>query len=371
LEDKDRFFMRRALELAAKAGGRTSPNPMVGAVIVRDGRIVGEGYHERAGLPHAEVIALNKAGKLAKGATLYVNLEPCCHWGRTPPCTKAIIRSGVRKVIVATLDPNPLVSGKGLEELRRNGIEVEVGLMEEEAKRLNKFFFKHITTGLPFVILKIAMSLDGKIATCTGESKWITSPESRRMVHEIRDQVDTVMVGIGTVLKDDPQLTTRLPDREGKDPIRVILDSHARTPPTARAINPKSPAPTIIATTPKANEERVKALREAGAEVVMLDEDEEGRVDLKSLMEYLGGRPIQSLLVEGGSEVASSMLMKGLVDKVMFFIAPKIIGGVNAPTPVGGSGVQRLSEAIPLEEIEVKRVGPDILIEGCVKRCRS
>jgi len=361
--------MKRALDLAARARGRTSPNPMVGAVIVRDGRVVGEGYHERAGLPHAEVVALEQAGELAKGATLYVTLEPCCHWGRTPPCTKAIIRSGIKEVIIATLDPNPLVSGKGVDELRRNGIEVEIGLMEEEARKLNEFFFKHITTGLPFVILKIAMSLDGKIATVTGESRWITSPQSRRMVHELRDQVDAVMVGIGTVLKDDPRLTTRLPEGEGKDPIRVILDSYARTPPTARVINPRSSASTIIATTTKADAGRVKALREAGAEVAVLDEDEEGRVDLKSLMEYLGGRSIQSLLVEGGSEVASSMLMRGFVDKVMFFIAPKIIGGADAPTPIGGIGVRRLSEAITLKEVEVKRIGPDILIQGYVERC--
>jgi len=369
LDDKDRIFMKKALELAARARGRTSPNPMVGAVIVKDGCIVGEGYHERAGLPHAEVVALEQAGELAKGATLYVTLEPCCHWGRTPPCTRAIIRSGIKKVIVATLDPNPLVSGKGVDELRRNGIEVEIGLMEEEARKLNEFFFKHITTGLPFVILKIAMSLDGKIATATGESRWITSPQSRRMVHGLRDQVDAVMVGIGTVLKDDPQLTTRLPEGEGKDPIRVILDSYARTPPTARVINPRSSAPTIIATTTKADGGKIKALREAGAEVVILNEDEEGRVDLKSLMEYLGGRSIQSLLVEGGSEVAGSMLMKGFVDKVMFFIAPKIIGGADAPTPIGGMGVRRLSEAITLKEVEVKRIGPDILIQGYVERC--
>jgi diaminohydroxyphosphoribosylaminopyrimidine deaminase/5-amino-6-(5-phosphoribosylamino)uracil reductase len=367
--DDDRRFMERALELAAKARGRTSPNPMVGAVIVKDRRIIGEGYHERAGLPHAEVVALRQAGERAEGATLYVTLEPCSHWGRTPPCSRAIIEAGIDEVIVATLDPNPLVSGKGIAELRRNGVKVRVGLMEEEARRLNEFFLKHITTGLPFVILKLAMTLDGKIATASGESRWITSEKSRLKVHEIRDQVDAVMVGIGTVLKDDPSLTTRLPGGRGKDPIRVVVDSHARTPPTAKVINPRSIAPTIIATTPMAPDDRVKRLREAGAEVVVLDRDESGRVNLKSLMEYLGKRPVQSLLVEGGSEIAASLLTEGLADKVMFFIAPKIIGGKEAPTPVGGSGIERLSDAIKLEKIEVERIGSDILIQGYI--CES
>lgn len=361
----DEAFIRRTFELAAQARGWTSPNPMVGAVIVRDGRVVAEGYHRRAGLPHAEVEALNAAGEAARGSTLYVNLEPCCHTGRTGPCTEAIIAAGVKRVVAAMADPNPVVSGKGFARLKESGVEVEFGILEREAHRLNEAFIKFITTRRPFVILKTAMSLDGKIATATGESKWITGEDAREYVHQLRNTCDAVLVGIGTVLKDDPSLTTRLPGG-GRDPVRVIVDSRARTPLKARVLNQQSEAAAFIAVTEMAPPERMAALRQAGAQVLVCGPGP--TVDLEFLLTALAEREIASVLVEGGSAVNASFLLQGLVDKLVWFIAPLIIGGREAIGPVGGSGVRSLAKAIRLSELNVRQLGSDLCIEGYPER---
>ena len=356
-------YMRRALALAARARGRTSPNPFVGAVIVQGGEVVGEGYHQAAGEAHAEVHAINHAGAAARGGTLYVTLEPCAHYGRTPPCTEAIIRSGIAQVFAAHVDPNPRVGGKGIRELEEAGVRVHVGLCEPEARRLNEIFIKYIRTNQPFVILKSAMSLDGKIATVTGESQWISSEASRLRGHEIRDAVDAILVGVNTVINDDPSLTTRLLGRDGKDPARVIVDSECRTPPRARVLNPDSDGYAIVATTRRASEERIARLEAMGAKVLLVEE-EENRVCLSSLVQVLGCQGITSVLIEGGAEVNASALKAGIVDKVMFFIAPKIIGGTDAPSPIGGEGIQRLAEAHELRDVAIKSINGDILIEG-------
>ena len=360
--------MRLALELAKKAEGFTSPNPMVGAVVVKDGEIAGTGYHARAGSPHAEIIALRGAGEKAQGATLYVNLEPCCHHGRTGPCTEAIIAAGVRKVVVAMVDPNPLVAGKGIARLRQAGIAVAAGVLAAEAARLNEVFSKYITTGMPFVVLKAAMSLDGKIATRRGESRWITAEQARLCGHRLRHRYDAILVGVNTVLLDNPSLTVRLPEGGSRDPVRVVVDSCARTPPGAKIINQPSAAPTLIAATPEAPAERVAALKGAGAEVLVLPPDEKGRVDLPLLMKELAGREITSVLIEGGAEVHASALDAGIVDKVAWFIAPLLVGGKEAPGPVGGQGAGRLDEAVPLRNVFVQRIGEDIYVEGYVGR---
>jgi diaminohydroxyphosphoribosylaminopyrimidine deaminase/5-amino-6-(5-phosphoribosylamino)uracil reductase len=362
---QDEVYMRLALDLARCGRGRTSPNPMVGAVVVKEGRIVGQGYHERAGGPHAEVVALREAGEAARGATLYVSLEPCCHTGRTGPCTEAILEAGVARVVAAMKDPNPLVAGRGLERLRQAGLEVTVGVLEREAARLNEVFCKYITTRRPFVVLKVAMTLDGKIATRTGASRWITGPAAREYVHALRDTYDAVLVGRGTVLADDPALTVRLP-QGGRDPVRVVLDSRARLPETARVLQTGSPAPTIVAVTGDAPAERIGRLEEAGARVMVLP-GEGGRVSLPALLEELGRREITSVLVEGGATVHAAALAAGVVDKVVWFVAPKIFGGREAPGPVGGPGVADPAAALALEDVEVTRYGPDICIEGYVR----
>ena len=360
-------YMRRALALAARARGRTSPNPLVGAVIVQGGEVVGEGYHQAAGEAHAEVHVINHAGAAVRGGTLYVTLEPCAHYGRTPPCTEAIIRSGIAQVFAAHVDPNPRVGGKGIQELEEAGVRVHVGLCETEALRLNEIFIKYIRTNQPFVILKSAMSLDGKIATVTGESQWISSEASRLRGHEIRDAVDAILVGVNTVINDDPSLTTRLPGRDGKDPARIIVDSECRTPPRARVLNPDSNGYAIVATTRRASEERIARLEAMGAKVLVIEE-EENRVCLSSLVQVLGCQRITSVLIEGGAEVNASALKAGIVDKVMFFIAPKIIGGTDAPSPIGGEGIQRLAEAHELRDVAIKSIDGDILIEGYLGR---
>ena len=357
-------FMQRALDLARRAQGRTSPNPLVGAVIVKDGKVIGEGYHQKAGTPHAEVHALNAAGEDAKGATLYVTLEPCCHWGRTPPCTEAVIHAGIAQVYVAEVDPNPSVAGKGVQRLQNVGIDVHVGVLRQKASDLNEVHRKYIQTGNPFVILKAAMSLDGKIATASGESQWITSEASRQRGHEVRDAVDAILVGRGTVARDNPALTTRLQDREGQDATRIVLDSHGRTRPDARIFNAESEAGVIVAVTPEASTENVNTLEKAGAEVITVP-DAHSKVCFKSLMEILGKREITSLLIEGGSQINASALAAGIVDKVMCFIAPKLIGGQNAPGPIGGVGIQSLTEAVNLQRMRVTPMPEhDILIEG-------
>ncbi len=356
-------FMLRALQLAKRGKGRTSPNPMVGAVLVKNGRVVGEGFHPRAGEPHAEIFALRQAGENARGATLYVTLEPCNHYGRTPPCTKAIIAAGVAEVHMAILDPNPLVAGGGKKELEAAGIRTVVGEHENEAKKLNEVFLHWVTTGRPFVIAKFAASLDGKIATRTGESRWITGPEARRYAHELRDQVDAILVGVNTIIKDNPELTTRLEKKDVHHPLRVVLDSRGRAPLAARVFDPDLPGRTLVVTTEAMPQKTRQALSERGIEVLVPPADR-GQVNLPALLHELGAREVTSVLVEGGSTVLGSFFAHGLVNKVVTFIAPMIIGGQEAPTAVGGSGVERLADAWRLKEIEVTKVGEDLLITG-------
>ena len=364
------FWMRQALGLAARARGRTRPNPLVGAVIVRDGEAVGEGYHRRAGTPHAEIHALRDAGEQARGATIYVTLEPCSHTGRTPPCTDALISAGIGRVVVAMPDPNPRVAGRGLAALQAAGIATAVGLLENEARRMNETYLKFITTGRPFVLLKWAMTLDGKLATSTGTSQWISGPASRRLVHRLRDADDAIMVGVGTVLRDNPQLTARLSDfgeiPEGgteRQPQRVIVDSQARTPPAARVLQPQGEAPTLIATTSQAPPSQVEALRAAGAEIQVFPE-RDGRVDLEALMEDLGRREITGVMIEGGSTLHAGALAAGIADKVLAFIAPKIVGGAQALTPVAGPGKATLQDATLLTDVTITSLDGDAVVEG-------
>jgi diaminohydroxyphosphoribosylaminopyrimidine deaminase/5-amino-6-(5-phosphoribosylamino)uracil reductase len=335
---------------------------MVGAVLVRRGRIVGEGYHARAGEPHAEIVALGNAEERATGSTLYLNLEPCAHQGRTPPCAPRVVQSGVKKAVIGMRDPNPRVEGRGIRILEEGGLQVRVGVLEQECRRLNEAFCKHITTGFPFVILKAAATLDGKIATRSGESKWISSEASRRLVHRLRDEVDGIVVGIETVLKDDPLLTARVPG--GRDPTRIILDAHLRIPEDAHVIEPL-PSKTILVTTEKASQEKVKRLRGRGVEVWRLDSTQ-GKIDLKACLAKLGGMGMMSLLVEGGSQVYGSFLDEGLADKLVLFLAPRLMGDPRALSLFGGKGVGHLEEAKPLRDMKVKRVGGDLLIEAYI-----
>ncbi len=361
---QDEEFMQVALNLARNAIGRTSPNPLVGAVIVRDGRIVGAGWHRKAGTPHAEIHALNMAGELAEGATLYVTLEPCSHYGRTGPCAEAVVKAGIKRCVIAMGDPNPKVAGKGIAILEQAGIEVRCGVLEAEARQLNEVFLKWIAVQKPFVALKTAMSLDGKIATATGKSQWITSEAARRRGHEFRDIYDSILVGIGTVLADDPSLTTRLPHDAGKNPVRIVVDSQAKTPLTAKVIT-DGQAKTIIAVSGQAPAARMAALEQAGAEVLVAGD--KSKVDLSILMDKLAAREITSVYAEGGGTVNFSLLAAGLVDKVYAFIAPKLLGGKEALTPVEGAGFAELSQAVELEQVTTETVGSDILLTGYVK----
>ncbi|MDI6763941.1 MAG: bifunctional diaminohydroxyphosphoribosylaminopyrimidine deaminase/5-amino-6-(5-phosphoribosylamino)uracil reductase RibD [Thermodesulfobacteriota bacterium] len=366
LRDDDKRWMRRALRLAKKGRGRTSPNPMVGAVLVKDGRVVGEGYHVRAGEVHAEIIAMRKAGDEARGSTLYINLEPCSHYGKTPPCAPALIEAGVKKAVVGMEDPNPLVKGRGLEMLRAAGLDVEVGIFEEACQKLNEAFCKYIQTKEPFVILKIAATLDGKIATQHGESKWITGEDSRRLAHRLRDEADGLLVGIGTILKDDPLLTARI--KGGRDPYRIILDSRLRIPEKAKIID-QNLEMTILATTELAPKEKMESLEKRGVRVLILD-SVQGRVNLKSLLSRLGEMGMMSLLVEGGSEVNGSFLNEGLIDKIFLFLSPRLLGG-QALGIFGGRGTEKLEGALSLNQLKIKKVGEDILLEGYPKKLCS
>jgi diaminohydroxyphosphoribosylaminopyrimidine deaminase/5-amino-6-(5-phosphoribosylamino)uracil reductase len=360
----DERWMRRALRLAEKGRGRTSPNPMVGAVLVKDGKIVGEGYHAKAGEPHAEIVALRKAGDEAKGATLYLNLEPCTHYGKTPPCAPAVIEAGVERVVVGMEDPNPLVKRTGLDNLKQAGLDVKVGILEKECRRLNEAFCKYILHQEPFVILKVAATLDGKLATRNGESKWITGEDSRRFVHRLRNQVDGVLVGIETVLKDDPMLTARI--RGGKDPYRIILDSRLRISENAKVIK-FDPSKAIIATTGMAPREKTESLEKKGVRILIID-SKLGKVDLKACLLKLGELGVMSLLVEGGSQINGSFLDEGLIDKIFLFLSPKLIGDPLAPGIFSGEGVPRLKETVSIENLRVKKMGEDILFEGYVTR---
>lgn len=361
-------FMECALSLARLALGYTSPNPAVGAVIVRDGVVVGLGYTQPPGSKHAEIVALEQAGSRAQGAAMFVTLEPCCHYGRTPPCTKAIIEAGISEVHIALVDPNPLVNGKGIEELEAAGIRTFVGECEEKAREINEGYLKFITTGLPFVIAKFAMSLDGKIATQIGDSKWISNEESRKYVHYLRHIVDAIMVGANTVLADDPQLSARGCSGKGgktkRQPLRVIVDGKGRTPPSARIFG--EPGETVLAVARPFDSKKAEEFRKAGAEVVEFDAVE-GIIDLSELLAMLGKRQITSVLVEGGNKLFGCLFDQGLVDKVLAFVSPIIIGGEKAKSAVGGVGVNRVSEALQLNKVKVVEVGTDVLISGYVR----
>lgn len=352
--------MRHVLALARRGEGFTRPNPLVGAVVVKDGKIVAEAYHERFGGPHAEALALERAGEQAKGAELYVNLEPCVDFPgkKRPSCTEAIIRAGVRRVVIATRDPNPRVAGRGVAQLREAGVEVVEGVLAEEARRLNEIFFHWITTGMPFVALKLALTLDGKIASFTGKSRWITGPEARRKVHELRRRYAAVLVGANTVLLDDPELTVR--DVKGPQPLRVVLDGAGRVPPSARVFN--RAAKTLVATA-RMSPEKEEALQAQGVEVLRLPGEENG-VNLRKLLAVLGERGIDSVLIEGGGEVAWSFLSQGLVQKIYFFYAPLILGGRDAVPAVGGEGFPEPAQGIRVRDVTLEKVGEDLLLTG-------
>lgn len=374
----DEQYIKRTFKLALKAEGKTSPNPMVGAVLMKNGKILAEDFHRKAGTLHAEALVIAKAGNRARGATLYVNLEPCCHTNkRTPPCTGEIIRAGIRKVIIAMKDPNPHVAGRGIAQLERSGITVLSGILEDKAKRLNENYIKYITTGKPFVILKIAMTLDGKIATPEGESKWITGEKARQRVHRLRSSVDAILTAIGTVKADNPSMTARFPG--SKNPLRVVIDPDFQIDPDAKIL--QMPPQTIIVTRstvpnptfPKGGEEGLPMsslypkfihLQEAGIQFIFYEDI----LDLKWLMEQFGQRQLISVLIEGGSSLNSHALEDGIVDKVMLFIAPKMIGGRNSYPAVGGKTFRRLEDAYRLRDINIRKIGNDILVEGYLQQ---
>lgn len=362
----DLYYMQRALRLARKGRGKTSPNPMVGAVVVKNGAVVGEGFHPGPGAPHAEAIALSKAGKRAKGATLYTNLEPCCHTEkRTPPCTEAILESGIRRVVAAMTDPNPLVAGRGFGLLRKAGVEVMEGVLREEAERLNEIFIKYITTQKPFVILKVATTLDGRIATATGSSRWITGEAARWEVHRLRSEVDAVLVGIGTVLADDPMLTARRPGM--KNPTRIVLDPHLKIPLKAKLVASVSEATTLLVTTASAPSEKIRTLEKRGVRVALLPHAK-GKISFELLFERLGKEGITSVLIEGGGIVNGMALRAGVVDKAIFYVAPKLLCGEDARSAVAGKSVPALDDALILEEVRIRKVGGDFCIEGYLKK---
>lgn len=356
-------FINRTIVLASKARGMTSPNPMVGALLVREGRVIAEDYHRKAGSPHAEALVIQRAGDEARSSTLYVSLEPCCHTDkRTPPCTQAIIRAGIRKVVVAMKDPNPRVSGKGIRELEDAGVKVISGILEDKASRLNEFYVKYITTKRPFVILKTAMTLDGKIATPAGQSKWITGERARRKVHRLRSSVDAVLTAIGTVKADDPELTARV--KGGRNPKKIVIDPNLEIPLRAKILS--SPPETIVVTrdpgeTPDpSTTDKIKNIELTGNRVLYFKQT----LELNWLMEELGGMGLTSVLIEGGSSLNAHALKDAIVDKVMFFIAPKILGGKESLPSVGGNEFRSLEDAYRLKNVAVKRIGEDILIEG-------
>ena len=361
----DEKYMRLAMQLAGNAIGRTSPNPLVGAVIVKDNRVVGCGWHRKAGTPHAEVHALNQAGELAQGADVYVTLEPCAHYGKTPPCAKALVEAKVKNVYGGLLDVNPKVAGKGFKILENAGIHVEYGFLQDELRKQNEVFFKWIEHKKPFIVLKAAMTLDGKIATATGQSKWITNETSRAYGYKLRDIYDGIMVGINTVIEDNPMLTVRVDG--GKNPIRIVVDSSLKIDINANVVQDKS-AKTIIATTDKANKDKILKLQAQDVDVIVVDKDENDKVDIEKLLDILGQQNICSILVEGGATLSGSFVAKKLVDKVYFFIAPKIIGGKEAKTPVAGTGILNLQEALALKDIQIEKLEEDVLIIGRVDK---
>ncbi len=355
-------YMRRALELAKEGMGRTNPNPMVGCVVVKDGRIVAEGYHEKYGEFHAERNALTRCREDLTGAEMYVTLEPCCHQGKTPPCTDIILERGIGRVYVGSMDPNPKVAGRGLEILREHGVHVETGILERECLELNEIFFHYITSGLPYVAMKYAMTLDGKIATHTGDSKWVTGEEARRHVHLLRKKYSAILAGIQTVLQDDPMLNCRV--EEGVDPVRVVCDSGLRIPLESRIVKTAGEIKTIVACTVDQGEKAEK-LRRAGVELLLCGRD---TVDFQELMRILAGRKIDSVLIEGGGTIHGTALKSGMVNRIYSYIAPKLIGGKEARSPVEGSGYPLMREALPVTDLEILELGSDICITGTVKK---
>lgn len=347
--------MEITLKLAAKGSNSVRPNPLVGCLIVKRGRIVGKGYHKKFGEEHAEVIALKSAGKKAVNATLYCNLEPCSHWGKTPPCTEKIVESGVREVIIGIEDPNPLVNG--FRELKFRGIKTKIGILREGARKLNQVYLKYVKTNMPFVILKVAMSLDGKIATSTGDSKYITSNEARKYVHQLRKDVDAVMVGINTVIRDNPKLDARLV--KGNNPLKIIVDSNFKIPENSNVF--KDPSKVIIATTQKASKTKIQSIKQKGANVIII-KSKDGMVDLRKLMKELAKMNISYIMIEGGSHLNASAIKEKIVDKLLIFTAPKIIG--NGLGAISNLGIKKIDKAIKLKSITTRKIGKDMLVEG-------
>lgn len=362
----DREYMKIALKLAEKGCGFVNPNPMVGAVIVKDNEIIGEGYHEAYGMLHAERNAIANCKKSPKGATIYVTLEPCCHYGKTPPCTEAIIKSGISKVIIGSSDPNPLVAGKGVEMLRKKGIEVIEGILKQECDELNKVFFHYIKTKTPYIVMKYAMTMDGKIATYTGKSKWITGEASRKKVHEDRHKYSGIMVGLGTVLLDDPMLNCRLGD--SKNPIRIICDTNLKLPINCKIVNTAKDIPTIIATS-EVDKDKHKVYLDKGCRIIVTPK-KNNHIDLNKLMVLLGKENIDSILLEGGGTLNWSALNSGIVNKVQTYIAPKIFGGINAKSPVLGIGIDNPENSFYLKNTRIVKIDEDILIESeVIQKC--
>jgi diaminohydroxyphosphoribosylaminopyrimidine deaminase/5-amino-6-(5-phosphoribosylamino)uracil reductase len=364
--EEDQKYINRAIILAKRGMGWVNPNPLVGAVIVKNGKVIGEGYHEYFGGPHAEIKAMDNATESVKDATLYVTMEPCSHHGKTPPCTEAIIRNGIRKIVTGISDPNPLVNGNGLKILAGAGIEVRPGIGTAAITKMNEAFLKFIVTGLPFCVLKTAMTLDGKIATVENASRWISGEDSRKYVHELRQEYSAVMVGINTVLYDDPLLNTRRIHKKNRDPLKIIVDTTGRIPLESKVLQ-RNPQLTILAASEKIDPAKRRYLERMGAQVLICP-IKDGKVDLDYLMFSLGRMGIDSVMLEGGSSIAFSALMEGIVDKVISFIAPKIIGGASAPSPVGGTGLPAMDEAIAVDNWNYKRLGSDILIEGYIRK---
>lgn len=357
-------YMDKAIELALKGIGKVNPNPLVGAVIVKNDKIIGQGYHECYGQAHAERNAVKNAIEDVEGSTIYVTLEPCSHYGKTPPCVDFIIEKKFKRVVIGMLDPNPLVCGKSIEKLKKNNIEVIVGIKEEECKKMNEIFIKYITSNVPFVMLKGGISLDGKIATASGESKWITNEKAREDGRRLRNRLSSIMVGVNTVIVDDPELTCRIKD--GRDPYRIIVDSTLRIPLNSKVILNKDKK-TIIATTKKADINKKKKLMELGTEILEIESDNE-KVDLKKLMIELGKKKIDSILIEGGGTLNFSALNENIVDKIRFYIAPKIIGGEKSRSSISGEGFLKLADAVKLKEIEFKTFEDNFMIEGYVEQ---
>jgi diaminohydroxyphosphoribosylaminopyrimidine deaminase / 5-amino-6-(5-phosphoribosylamino)uracil reductase len=362
----DQYFMQMALELATGGEGFTSPNPLVGAVVVKDGRVVGSGFHEKVGGPHAEANAIEAAGPQSEGATLYVTLEPCNHTGRTPPCTEKILSAGIRRVVIAMRDPNPKVAGGGADLLKRKGIQVELGVRRQQAQKLNEIFIKYITSARPFVMAKCAATLDGRIATRTGDSRWVTGESARQFVHRLRHAVDAILVGINTVRKDNPSLTARLPGGRGRDPVRIVLDTHLSISPDAKLLRQKSDAGTILVVGKAVARDKMKAFEKTGIRVVQAAL-KNGLIDMDALMDQLGAMQLASLLVEGGSRVLASAFKAGIVDKVLFFYAPKILGGDDGVPICRGPGAGSMNQSIAVSDIGIRRFGDDVMIEGYIR----